>query len=287
MKARLMLIMAMLIFGTIGIFRRNIPLGSATVAAIRGLTGMVFLLLFAAVRRERLSFRTASGSMLLLTASGVALGLNWMLLFEAYNYTTVAVATLCYYMAPVFVVLASPFLFRERLTGRSVLCVLAAFAGIIFVSGVLEAGSLRAAPRGVVCGLLAAVFYAAVVLLNKKIGHVPVYERTIVQLGMAAAVLLPYAMIVEKPEAGALTFRTVMLLLLIGVVHTGAAYAMYFGSIKLLPVQTAALFGYIDPAAAIVLSAFVLSEKMGVYEIVGTCCILCAALVSELPGKKR
>ena len=287
MNATFGLTLSMVIFGTIGIFRRCIPLPSSLVAMTRGLIGMLFLLLVMALRKRGMNRAAVRRKLGLLCLSGAAIGVNWILLFEAYNYTSVATATLCYYLAPMFVILASPLVVGERLTAKKLICVLAALLGMVFVSGVLEAGGGSSDLKGVLLGLGAAVLYASVVLMNKQLGDVPAYDRTIVQLGSSAAVLLPYVLLTE--DMGALTFTpgTIGLLLVVGIVHTGIAYALYFGSLMQLKAQTAAILSYIDPVVAVLLSALVLREHMSLLSGLGAVLVLGAAVVSELPSRRK
>ena len=287
MNATFKLTLSMVIFGTIGIFRRYIPLPSSLVAMTRGLIGMLFLLLVMVLRKRGMNRTAVRRKFAMLCLSGAAIGVNWILLFEAYNYTSVATATLCYYLAPMFVILASPLVVGERLTAKKMICVLAALLGMVFVSGVLEAGGGSSDLKGVLLGLGAAVLYASVVLMNKQLGDVPAYDRTIVQLGSSAAVLLPYVLLTE--DMGALTFTpgTIGLLLVVGIVHTGIAYALYFGSLMQLKAQTAAILSYIDPVVAVLLSALVLREHMSLLSGLGAVLVLGAAVVSELPSRRK
>ena len=168
-RAYLMLISAMLVFGTIGIFRRYIPLSSGLIAFSRGVLGGVFLLVFLALRHRGFE-KIGKKQLLLLIVSGAAMGLNWILLFESYNYTTVATATMCYYMQPTIVILLSPVVLHERLTGKKLLCAIAAIVGMVCVSGVAEGSAVTAQDtRGILFGLGAAIFYASVILLNKLV----------------------------------------------------------------------------------------------------------------------
>ena len=289
-KAYASLICAMVIYGTIGLFRRQISLPSEVLAFSRGVMGSLFLLIWLKVRRMGGTyFDTASmkEKWFWLILSGALMGLNWILLFEAYNYTTVAVATLCYYMEPVLVILCSPVLFSEKLTGKRILCVAAAFLGMIFVSGVLDGGQAAAGAssghlRGVLLGLGAAALYASVVIINKKVQGVGVYEKTIVQLASSAAALVPYMIAAGTFRNYPLTVREQILLLIVGIVHTGIAYALYFGSIESLKAQTVSLFGYIDPVTAILLSVCFLHEKMTISAFAGMVLILGAAIFSEV-----
>ena len=287
MNATFKLTLSMIIFGTIGIFRRYIPLPSSLVAMTRGLTGMLFLLLVMVLRKRGMNRTAVRRKLGLLCLSGAAIGVNWILLFEAYNYTSVATATLCYYLAPMFVILASPLVVGERLTAKKLICVLTALLGMVFVSGVLESGGGSSDLRGVLLGLGAAVLYASVVLMNKQLGDVPAYDRTIVQLGSSAAVLLPYVLLTENLGTLSFTPGTIALLLVVGVVHTGIAYALYFGSLMQLKAQTAANLSYIDPVVAVLRSALVLREHMRLLSGLGAILVLGAAVVSELPSRRK
>lgn len=286
--ARAKLALSMFIFGTIGIFRRGIVLPSSFIAMVRAIVGTVFLLGLILAKRQKIDRAAVKKNLLGLILSGVLLGFNWILLFEAYQYTSVATATLCYYMAPIFIILASPLLLQEKLTLRKGICVAVALCGMVLVSGFLESGiGSISEMKGVLLGLAAAVFYASVVLLNKNICDITAYDKTIMQLGIAAVVLLPYTFLTE--DWGSLDFggSTVIMLLIMGIVHTGVAYALYFGTTRALSAQTLALFSYIDPIVAVLLSATLLKEPMSLLTLVGAVAVLGSTIVSELPEKKR
>ena len=279
----------MVIFGTIGIFRRAIPLPSEVLAFARGILGSVFLLLVLRVSGRKFDLRSASKHLWLLVLTGAMIGLNWILLFEAYNYTSVAIATLCYYMQPVIVILASPLVLKEKITVRKCICAAVSVLGMVFVSGILQPGSTGGSHgyRGILLGLGAAALYAAVVLLNKKICGVPVYEKTILQLSSAAVVMIPYMFAAGTLKAYSLGTGQVLGLLTVGILHTGIAYALYFGAIEKIPAQTAALLSYIDPVTAVLLSAGLLHESMSVLSVIGAVLIIGSAMISELEPADR
>ncbi|MBO5329849.1 MAG: DMT family transporter [Anaerotignum sp.] len=289
-KAKLELIASMFIFGTIGIFVRHIPLPSSMIALVRGFVGAFFVLLFVYLKKSKLDKAAIKKNFVMLALSGAFIGINWILLFESYHYTTVATATLCYYMQPIFVILASPFLLKEKLTPKKVICVLVALIGMVFVSGVLQTGiPALSEAKGILYGLGAACFYATVVLMNKKITEINAYDKTIMQLGMGAIVLSPYVMLTQDFGAAtaSMTPSLWLLLLFVGLVHTGVAYALYFDSMKDLKAQTLAIFSYIDPIVAIILSALLLKESMGLYGVIGAVLVLGSTFISELPEKER
>lgn len=285
-NARMSLVLAMAIFGTIGIFRKYIPLPSGIVACSRGFLGVAFLLAFIKMKKIKMDGQTIRKHLKILLISGAFIGLNWVLLFESYRYTSVAVATLCYYMAPIFVMLAAPLVLKEKLTLKKGLCVVVALLGMVFVSGVLDGGiSDISELKGILFGLGAAALYATVIMMNQSLKEVPTYDKTIMQLGAAAVVLIPYILAAEDLSTVVLTPLIVVMLLIVGVVHTGIAYALYFGSMNGLKAQTVALFSYIDPIVAIVLSALFLKEPMTLYSCIGAVLVLGATMISELPEK--
>ena len=278
-KSLWMVITSMVLWGTIGIFRRYIALPSSVIAFARGMIGAGFLIVFCKVRGIKLPKISSNKTVGLLVLSGMLMGLNWLLLFEAYNYTSVATATLCYYMQPVMIILVSPILFKEALTKRKVICVVVAVFGMLLVSGVI--GSEIYGLVGIVFGLLAALLYGIVVIMNKWLQKVDTYQKTIIQLFSAALIMIPYMILVEDMQFVMDTVSMGMLVF-VGVVHTGIAYALYFGAIGKLKTQTVALFSYLDPVVAIVLSAVVLHESMSVLSIVGAVCILGSLVVGEM-----
>ncbi len=285
--SKLKLVSSMIIFGTIGIFVEYIPLGSGFIAFVRGLIGTICLLAFAMITKTRISLKDIKANLVLLLISGGAIGFNWIFLFEAYRHTTVAKATLCYYMAPVFVMLISPLALKEKLTVKKLGCIATAIVGMVFVSGVVgEESGTHNELLGIFFGLAAAALYATVIILNKKLGEISAHNKTAVQLAAATAALLPYTLFAEEISASAFTPLCIALLLCVGVVHTGIAYLLYFGSMKGLSAQTVAIFSYIDPVVAIILSAVILSQPMDVYAIIGAILILASAFVSELSKKK-
>jgi len=289
-KAKLELIASMFIFGTIGIFVRYIPLPSSMIALVRGFVGAFFVLLFVYLRKSKVDKGAIRKNFVMFALSGAFIGINWILLFESYNYTTVATATLCYYMQPIFVILASPFLLKEKLTVKKVVCVAVALLGMVFVSGVLQTGiPALSEAKGILYGLGAACFYATVVLMNKKITDINAYDKTIMQLGMGAIVLTPYVMLTQNFSAAtiSMTPKLWLLLLFVGLVHTGVAYVLYFDALKDLKAQTVAIFSYIDPIVAILLSALLLKENMGLYGVIGAVLVLGSTFISELPEKER
>ena len=282
-NSKLVMMLAMFIFGTIGLFVRYIPLPSAVIAMVRGFVGAIFLFAVVKIKKQSFDKSAIKANLIKLCISGVLLGFNWILLFEAYRYTTVATATLCYYLAPVIVILVSPLVLRESLTKIKLLCVFAALVGMVFVSGVLDAGfSGGKEYTGILFGLGAACVYAGIVIVNKKIHDISAYDMTIMQLAIAGIVLLPYVLLTQDLSGIVLSGKAIALLAVVAILHTGVAYALYFGSMQKLRGQTVAILSYIDPIVAILLSALILKEPLGVNGAIGAVLVLGATFASEI-----
>ncbi|MGN0443591.1 MAG: DMT family transporter [Acutalibacteraceae bacterium] len=289
LKPKISFIFSMFVFGSIGVFRRNLPFGSGTIAFSRGIIGALFLLFVLLMKRQNIDKKAIKMNAPVLCLSGALIGFNWILLFEAYNYTTVATATLCYYTAPIIVIILSPFALKEKLTVKKGLCVAFSLIGMVLVSGVFrQSTDMSGNGLGILCGLGAAVLYAAVILLNKRLHDIGAYDKTIVQLFAASIVILPYTLLKETVVKSDVTVKTVTILLIVGVIHTGLSYALYFGSMEKLSAQTVSLMSYIDPIVALVLSALLLREHMGIAEIIGAVLILGSTVVGEVDfGKEK
>lgn len=271
---------AMLVFGTIGLFVKNIGFPSSFISFARALTGSIFIALFMLVSGHGLDKKAVLKNLKLLIPSGIAMAFNWICLFEAYRFTGVAVGTLCYYMAPVIVVVLSPIFLKEKLTAVNVVSVLAAVVGAVLISGVVS-GSAKSA-KGILLGLAAAALYSTVIMINKFVRNLSPIETTFVQLLTAAVTMIPYILLTEDVTEFVFDRRSVIFTLIVGIFHTGIVYMIYFSSVQKIPAQTTAVFSYIDPVTAIILSAVVLGERLDAVQLIGTFLILAATLFNEL-----
>lgn len=287
LDARMMLIISMTVFGTIGLFVRNIDLPSGEIALYRAVLAAILIGLFLLVTKQRIPFRKIKKEIPLLVLSGVAMGFNWILLFEAYKYTTVSVATLSYYFAPVIVTLACPLLFKEKMGVKQWLCFIMSTLGIVLITGIGDLSQGTSHIKGILFGLGAASLYATVILLNKFMKSVDGIHRTFLQFLAAIVVLVPYVLLTDGVNLNRLNPKGWAFLLIVGLVHTGITYCLYFSSLKELPGQKAAILSYIDPLVAVLVSVVVLKETMTPMQIIGGLLILGFTLWNEITPKKE
>lgn len=286
-KARLMQASAMAIFGTIALFVRRISVTSGELALYRAILASVIIGIYLLVTRQKIPVKSIRKTLPLFLLSGMAMGFNWILLFEAYKYTTVSVATLSYYFSPVIITVVCPLIFREKLTRRQILCFVMSTLGIIMITGVGEMSGRGTDHIGIIFGLIAAVLYAFVVVLNKFIKNVEGIHRTFLQFLSAIVVLIPYVAMTSGVTIGGLDPLGWVNLLIVGFVHTGITYCLYFSSLREISGQKAAILSYIDPLVAVILSVTVLGESMTLPQIIGGALVLGFTLWNELAPQKR
>lgn len=282
----LMLSVSMAIFGTIPLFVRNISVSSGELALYRATLATILIGLFLLITKQKIDFVKFKKEIPLLVFSGIAVGINWILLFEAYKYTTVSVATLSYYFAPVIVTVLSPLIFREKLTAKQIICFVMSTLGLVLITGIGGSGSGNDY-IGILFGLGAAVLYATAVMLNKFIKNVDGIQRTFLQFVSAIVVLFPYVLLTNGITLNNLDGKGWVNLLIVGFVHTGITYCMYFSSLKELPGQKSAILSYIDPLVAVLISVTVLGEEMGIMQVVGGILILGFTLLDSINIKVK
>ena len=281
-KSRLMIAASMTIFGTIALFVRNISVTSAEIALYRAALATVLLGGFFLVTGSKIDLRAIRKELPLLLFSGMAMGINWILLFEAYRYTTVSVATLSYYFAPVIVTLVCPILFKEKMGAKQWICFVMSTIGIVLITGIGDLSGSNRHFMGILFGLGAAVLYATVVLLNKFIKGVSGVHRTFLQFAAALLTLLPYVLLTSGFTLGNLDASGWISLLVVGIVHSGIAYCLYSSALKDIPGQEAAILSYIDPLVAVAVSVFVLGEQLTALQLIGGILILGFTLYNEI-----
>lgn len=286
-RARILLILSMTVFGTLGLFVRYIPLSSGELALYRAILAALLIGVYLLITGQKIPFRSIKRELPLLLFSGIAMGINWVLLFEAYKYTTVSVATLSYYFSPVIVTAVCPILFRERLTARQILCFVMSTLGLVLLTGIGDVTAAGTNYIGILFGLGAAVFYASVILLNKFIKNVGGIHRTFLQFLASLVVLIPYVLATGGIHLGAMDGRGWICLLIVGLVHTGVTYCLYFSSLKELPGQKAAILSYIDPLVAVLVSVLLLHETITLWQIVGGILILGFTLWNEVAPVRK
>lgn len=282
---QLNILLAMLVWSTIGMVRRFIDFPSGFIALVRGAVGVLFLIGVVLLLGKGFNWEGVKKNLAKLLLAGAFLGTNWAILFEAYQHTNVAVAELFYYTNPLFVILLSPLIMGDKITFRQCVCVALALLGMVLVSGIYKLNINSEDGLGIVLAVTAAAEVAGLIFANKHIENIGTYERAIVQLVAATLVLVPYILVTT--DLSAVHFddsRAWLLTLLVGMVHTGVAYYLYYNGIANLKAQEICIMGYVDPLMSIVWAAVVFGETLSITQIIGAVFILGSMMYAELRG---
>lgn len=285
MKYYFFVIFSMLTWGSLGLFVKNIPLDSVQISLARALVGSLFLIIVYLFQRNKLDMKNVKKYLPYLIYTGLAIGFNWVFLFEAYNYVPVSVATLTYYCAPAIVILASPLVLKDKITSAKIIGVVTAMTGMIMVNfQSLGGGSVK----GVAYGLASAALYASVTLVNKKVKGFTGLEVTLIQLVCAGIVLVPYTMATSSiGDIFKIDFTGFLWLAVLCVFHTGFCYWLYFMSLQKMPAYSVAMLSFLDPVSALFFAAFFLNEKMTALQLVGAVIIIGGAMLCEIWQHKK
>ncbi len=275
-------IVAVVIYGTIGPILRYINLPPEIVVCSRGVIGSLSILLFMKVTGRRLDGQAIRSNMVPLILSGIFLGLNWVFLFAAYVRISVAVASLLNYTAPIMVVIIAPFLYKEKISPFKAFCIAVAFIGVVLTSGVVSVGIGRIDLIGIVLPILSAFAFVGIVICNKRLTSIDSYNKAVIQLAASAITVLPYAIISNLGSDISPDPRSLILTAMLGIIHTGAAYCLYFSALGILSVQSIALFGYLEPVVSVIGSVFILHQNLDIYGWIGAVLIIAASAASEL-----
>lgn len=281
MNSKLKIIISMIAFGTISIFVKGITLPSSEIAFYRAIIALLVLSIFMIFNREYFQIESLKNNWFKLFISGLAIGFNWIFLFEAYNYTSVAVATLCYYFAPIVVVVASSIIFKEKLSLKQILCFLGSTTGLIFIIS-YSTGTEKSDVKGILFGLGAALLYSTVILLNKSMKDINGISRTVFQFAAAVMTLMPYVGITSGFNIYSLSNLGLINLFILGAFHTGIVYVLYFSSISKLKGQEVAIFSYLDPLVAVLISILWFGETITSIQLIGGLLILLFTFINEI-----
>ena len=288
-RERLKLALISATFGTVGLFTHFIPFSSAAIVFYRALLGGAFIIVMIKLSGKDVNIKSMRDNFVVLVFTGLFMALNWVLQFEAFKVSSVAIGTVCYNMMPIFLLIIASYMFKEKITLKSRIYILIATIGVILVSNVVNVGFKSNEVLGCVYGILGAIFYALIVTFNRKLNQIETHDKVIFQFMFSAFVMFFYVLFIEKNSLmfdknlsyNAKVLGTICMIVL-SFFHTGFCYVHYFNAVSRLKAETVAILTYIDPVVALFLSYFVLKENMTALQFLGAVLILGSTLFNEL-----
>lgn len=274
--------LAMLISGSIGAFVLLSGLPVTDVVFWRCAIGAVTL--FAFIRFSKKPFSTLTrASLALAVIGGVALVVNWLLLFAAYTRISIGLSTVVYNTQP-FMLVMMGILLGERVSLVKWGWLLLAFAGVvILLSSELHGEHGEGWLAGIGLAMGAAFFYALTAIIARRLKSVAPQHIAFIQVVTGVIMLLPF---VNQPAFSA-DFPWSMLLTL-GVVHTGIMYQLLYSAIQKLPTPITGSLSFIYPVVAIIVDTVVFGHSLNITQLAGGALILFAAAGNNLGwGEKK
>ncbi len=282
---RVKLILVMALWGSLGVFTKSIPLSALNLAFLRALFALPVLLI--AMRMKKPAEPIRRRLYLPYILSGVLLGFGWLTLFFGYKLTSVSSAVIIYNMCPVYIMIAAPLLLKETATKIQIAVIAASFTGLFLIVGsnFLQGSGVT----GMLLSGLSGMIYASIVLINRGIRQrIPNQTATFVQILTATLVLLPFVL---ADGEGLLFFEldwtAVLMTLLVGVLHTGVAYTLFFSVYEHMKSVEIVTYSYLEPLSGIVFSVLFLGETLSFVQIIGGLLILGSTYAGETVKARR
>jgi len=285
---RFKIIFVMIIWGSVGIFAKYIPLSPILLAFSRAIISIPVILILISISKNTLIKDLKLKDIKPLIFSGVLIGLAWWALFAAFKHTNIAIAILAYNMCPVYVLMLSPKLLKERLNRNHIINIVMAIIGLIIIV-VPSLNQNDSSLWGIIFGIISGLLYSFIVIVNRRSSNsVDPLSSTLIQMIAASCTLFPIVLL-EKPIIQLFSIGThgLIMLLILGIFHTGIGFSIYFSSYKTLSAISVALLSYLEPVFGICFGVIFLRESLTIWQIVGGVLILGSTVFEKLGSYQK
>lgn len=275
-------ITALLLFGSNGVISKYINLPSNQLVLIRSAIGALTLIIIYYASGNKIKKTHQYKDIFYIVLSGIAMALDWLLLFAAYNKIGICLSDLINYTGPIIVIALSPLILKERISAVAFLSLFITIIGVLLLSQSAVTGDINI--QGIIYAILSAVAYAAMILSDKKAKNIIGLDNSLLQLSFAA-ISIAIIVLVKDGIHISFTFQSIIPILWLGIFNTGIGCMLYFSTIGDLPTQSVAILGYLEPMFSVLLAFLILHETMTYMQIIGAILIIAGSLLSELKKK--
>lgn len=276
-------IVGLLLFGSNGVVASFIDLPSHYIVLWRSILGGLMLTGLFFLTGNRITCHRHKKDLLFVILSGAAMAADWLLLFEAYSRIGVSLGMIINYCGPVVVILFSAFIFKEKITVKTIFALGFALSGAILISW--QGANSGIDKLGLILAALSAFAYAAMVIFNKLSKEIKGTENATIQL-LSTMVIVTVYVTLKHGLHFVIPSKSIFPVLWIGLLNTGLGCYFYFSSLSSLPAQTVAVFGYLEPLSAVFFSVLILQERMLLLQIIGSTLILIGTILLNIRTHK-
>lgn len=197
--------------------------------------------------------------------------------FYSMTYNGVCVAVILLYTSPVFVMLLSLLLFKEKITYKKIIAVVLTIAGCVFVSGI--AGGQSIGVLGVVLGICSGLGYALYSIfsryaLQRNYNSMTISFYTFLFCGLAC---IPFSSPIKL--VANLTPNAMLLALGLGVVCCVLPYLCYTKGLQYVENTKASIIVAVEPVVASFIGILVYNEQITVVKLLGVILVLAAVVI--------
>ena len=282
-----------ILWGSGGIFVRtltNMEMNAYTIISTRVMVA-VFIIFIGLMIYDKNLFKIRLKDVWIFIVAGMIgmFGINLCYNF-AIKDLTLSLAAVLLSMSPIFVLILAALFFKEKITKKKLLCMFLALTGCALVSGVFEnASGMQWSVRGILIGLLSALFYAIYSLITKvamKRGH-HAFTITFYSLLTVLLVVLPltdWQITVELLERGGIKMG--MFMLIHSLCTSVLPYILFTVSLAYIDAGKASILAACEPIAAMIFGVIFFSEIPTMLSVGGLVLATIAITIMTLPEKK-
>lgn len=283
MRGYLKIIIAAVIWGSLGTIIRFIHLPTLVMVFYRVAFAAIVILVYIAVRRKT-EVLAVGKQLYWIIVMGILLTINWTAFFFSVKLTSVANAVLITYTAPILVAILAPLILKEKLEKITVVSLLISLAGAALIASPSVTGLSKSALAGTLWAVVSAITYAILVIISKPLADKVNPLAIIFYEELTGAIILSPALIIYKFSIDPLTL---FILFVMGAFNTAFAAALYLDGLRDVKAQQVGIFTYLDPASAVVFAAIFLGEIPSLTTILGGLLIIASGLLLVIVTRQR
>jgi drug/metabolite transporter (DMT)-like permease len=271
LKGFIFILIASVLWGFAGALAKVIfhqSVSPLELTAVRSLIATVILFLLLLTLRKPL--RVTEQSIKFLLIQGILLSAVNFTFYYSISKTSVAIAIMLEYTAPIFVIIHDSFTKKYRINSKIMGIVVASIFSCFLLVGAYNINLLKTNYLGISVGFLCAISFAAYNIWG-KLGHslnINTWTMTFYSFLLSSIFWLFFFSPLEL-LSGKYTFSLWAYFVFIGIFATVLPYWLYLEGLKYINAFPATIIGMLDPVSAAIAAFILLGETLEPLQIIG------------------